>query len=189
MSRIKRSSFGYLRPGRPDSPPPRRRRFDWDENMPVPEELGLKCGACGYDLTGLDQRMCPKCKTMFRLPIPEELDLHCRECNYNLTGLTTRTCPECGSSFDVKGLLFARQMGRRYPLADRVPWQTLSGIVLMVVGFILILRAPCFSVSFCCVVSLVIVIRGYQTGRELSQSIFFVGVFWAVVGALCTLLF
>jgi hypothetical protein len=36
-----------------------------DEGGPIPAEWKLSCLQCGYDLTGLKNRICPECGTMF----------------------------------------------------------------------------------------------------------------------------
>jgi RNA polymerase subunit RPABC4/transcription elongation factor Spt4 len=161
----------------------------WDEDMPVPPDLGLTCLGCGEDLTGLDRRTCPRCGRAFNLPIPAYLNLTCRECGYALTGLTSRVCPECGTGFDVRGLLFARRVDpHRHRLRDRLPWHdalrwtlgvflTLLGIVTLLVKF-----SPLLVV--CIGGSVIIAARSYTRGAESSRVALWIGILWAVLGML-----
>ena len=157
-------------------------RFDpstWDDAMPVPVGMNLVCNGCGRKLDGLDRRTCPDCGRRFDLPIPEELELRCHECGYALTGLMTRICPECGTGFDIRGLLFAKRLGRRHRLRDRFPVhevvQWTVGIVLGVFGFLTVAGfSPC--VAF--LATAFFAGAFYSRGMEPSRIALYIGLFW-----------
>ncbi len=161
--------------------------------MPVPPELGLRCQGCGEDLSGLEERTCPKCDAAFHLPVPEELGLRCQECGYALTGLTTRTCPECGTGFDVSGLLFAQRVGRRrYRLLDRLPWHDAleALLALVLIGFgILVVKSAGAMVAFYVGVlaSIAVLVMGYNHGLSVTRIILVIGATWTVLGGLTVL--
>ncbi len=158
--------------------------------MPVPMGMNLACHGCGRKLDGLDQRTCPDCGRRFDLPIPEELELRCHECGYALTGLMTRVCPECGTGFDVRGLLFAKRLGRGHRLSDRFPVYEVAhytvGIVLGVFGLLTLgVLLPC--VSF--IATAAFAVAFYARGMEPSRIVLYIGVFWGGLAMLALMLF
>jgi len=60
-----------------------------------------RCGACDYDLSGLDETilMCPECGRARHIVSPVTLCSTCSACGYFLTGLPYEItcCPECGT--------------------------------------------------------------------------------------------
>ncbi len=165
----------------------------WDDRMPVPRSLGLTCGGCDRDLTGLDQRSCPDCGAAFHLPIPQKLDLRCCECGYELAWLMTRICPECGTGFDVSGLIFAERMRkRRGRLADRVPWHDLLrwvlASVLGCVGLGLMFGTIPGVPYACVLVAALVGGKAYASGTEPSRIALWAGVFFMIIGGMLALL-
>ncbi len=160
----------------------------WDDEIPVPGNLNLRCHGCGYDLTNLSERTCPECGRPFHLPVPESFELHCAECDYLLTGLTTRICPECGTGFDVKSLLFARRQGYRNPLAHRWPWDEIISYGVGAVGFMLgVGLMSGFNLKVfvvCLLLTAGPVVVATMRGADWHVSILWAGLIWGFWGVL-----
>jgi predicted Zn-ribbon and HTH transcriptional regulator len=124
-------------------------------------EHDVECPACGYNLRGLPDDVCPECGEPAPdppalpdrdRPDPElaaflaERDLRCKHCGYNLRGLKTGRCPECGTRYYLAGGRL-RLPGERWKrpedwVADGLTALTWIGLPLAAVQVLRLMVAP-----------------------------------------------
>ncbi len=160
----------------------------WHDDMPVPAEYHLTCRKCGYDLTGLDRHVCPKCRTRFHLPIPEGVGLKCLECGYDLTGLTTRICPECGTGFDVEGLRRGLQIAKSKQPSVRYPWyeiiETTIAVGMIAFGTVAVVVKLPLLLPIIIGGGGVIAAHGYARGTENPRILTYIGLLCSILGVM-----
>ncbi|MEX2216476.1 MAG: hypothetical protein WD768_20355 [Phycisphaeraceae bacterium] len=88
--------------------------------QPSPQDTGLDCPWCGYNLTAITTNRCPECGKRFVLAKPRvrevtkhrsfhlavEVSMICPGCGEPAGGFMPRQCTRCGRRFTLRERLF-----------------------------------------------------------------------------------
>ena len=84
----------------------------------MPEDTGLKCPACGYNLTGLTSPKYPECGQQFIIAVPGKREpppksmtftttsMICPQCQFHNQQFMPKACAECGYRFTLRQRIF-----------------------------------------------------------------------------------